>query len=62
MLCSFQRGHHPRSEQFLFHLHNFLLMFILIFKVLPGCDCCVVDGKLVPDGKSWIQGGKVYGK
>ena len=30
-------------------------------KVLPGCDCCVVDGKLVPDGESWIQGGKVYG-
>jgi len=23
-------------------------------QILPGCNCCVVDGKLVPDGYSWF--------
>jgi len=23
-------------------------------QILPGCNCCVVDGKLVPDGHSWF--------
>ena len=40
----------------------FTFTTFLFLKVLPGCDCCVVDGKLVPDGESWIQDGKVYGK
>ena len=29
-------------------------------KVLPGCDCCELDGKLVEDGATWIRNGKTY--
>ena len=27
-----------------------------VFSVYPGCGCCVVEGKLVPDGFSWTIG------
>ena len=32
----------------------------VLFKVLPGCDCCEVDGKLVEDGTTWIRDGKIF--
>ena len=31
-------------------------------QVLPGCNCCVVDGKLVPDGFSWRVEDEQFGK
>ena len=27
-----------------------------------GCDCCEVNGELVPDKHIWIVGGITYGK
>ena len=32
-----------------------------IVKVLPGCGCCEVNGKLVQDKHAWIVEGKTYG-
>ena len=31
-------------------------------QVFPGCKCCVLDSKLVPDGYSWESEGEEYGK
>ena len=31
-------------------------------QILPGCNCCDVDGKLVPDGYSWFIDRQEYGK
>ena len=31
-------------------------------QLLPGCDCCVVDGKLVEDKYTWIKENTTYGK
>ena len=28
--------------------------------MLPGCDCCEVNGKLVEDGKIWIRDSKTF--
>ena len=41
---------------------KFLFFNSILFQVLSGCDCCVLDGQLMPDGHSWVQDGKVYGK
>jgi len=30
------------------------------FQALSGCDCCILDGKLVADGHSWVHKGKVF--
>ena len=37
-------------------------MLYLIFQIVPGCDCCEVNGILVEDGTTWKENGKVYGK
>ena len=31
-------------------------------QVLSGCDCCVVDGKLVEDKYTWIKENTTYGE
>ena len=31
-------------------------------QLLPGCDCCVVDGNLVEDKYTWIKENTTYGK
>ena len=31
-------------------------------QILPGCDCCEDNGKLMADGHTWISNGKTYGK
>ena len=41
------------------------LLTILQFydpQILPGCDCCEDNGKLMADGHTWISNGKTYGK
>ena len=30
-------------------------------QVLPGCDCCEVNGTLVPDGHTWVENNVTYG-
>ena len=32
----------------------------VLLKVLPGCDCCELNGELVEDGATWISDGKSY--
>ena len=32
------------------------------FQVESGCDCCEVNGELVPDKYNWTVNGKTYGK
>ena len=32
------------------------------YQVLPGCDCCEVNGELVKDKHTWTVNGKTYGK
>ncbi len=31
-------------------------------KILPGCDCCEVDGQLVEDKFTWMKENITYGK
>ena len=39
------------------------LKFMTIhFQVEEGCDCCEVNGELVPDKTTWTLYGKTYGK
>ena len=35
---------------------------IFLTQVLPGCDCCEVDGKLVSDGFVWMRGNQTFGE
>ena len=34
----------------------------LTLQIHQGCDCCVVDGKLVEDKQTWIHDDQIYGK
>ena len=39
------------------------LKFMTIhFQVELGCDCCELNGELVPDKHNWTLHGKTYGK
>ena len=39
-----------------------LNLFVFSTQVLPGCDCCEVDGKLVSDGFVWMRGNQTFGE
>ena len=39
-----------------------LNLFVFLTQVLPGCDCCEVDGKLVSDGYVWMRGNQTLGE
>ena len=39
-----------------------IIFDVNFIKVLDGCDCCEIDGKLVEDGYSWISDNKEYGQ
>ena len=41
-----------------FYYHYYLISY----KILPGCDCCEIDGVLVADGYTWQENGKTFGK
>ena len=37
-------------------------LFLLYFQAELGCDCCEVNGKLVPDKYTWVVVDKTFGK
>ena len=43
------------------HIYTFEHFYIFGLKVESGCDCCDVNGKLVPDKQTWVVGDKTYG-
>ena len=43
------------------HIYTFEHFYIFGLKVESGCDCCDVNGELVPDKQTWVVGDKTYG-
>ena len=48
--------HHCDMKNINVNLVGCFLGVSWVFSVYPGCGCCVVEGKLVPDGFSWTIG------
>ena len=42
-------------------IYNILLLLLHIQDDL-GCDCCEVNGELVPDKHTWMEANRTYGK
>ena len=50
------------TEQVKRSCKHFINMKEFFNKILPGCDCCEVDGQLVEDKFTWMKENITYGK